>query len=343
MEILKNRLLVVQTAFLGDCLLTIPFLLRLREQNPDAEITVVTSAKTEQVFSALRCIDHLHILDKSGKHKTLLGTISFAEEISVVPFTALYALHRSFRTTLFSFFVRAGLKTGFDSASFSFLYNKTVPYKADVHEVDRNLSFLEEVGFDLNLQVQEIFSFTDDQKSKVEETIKGFGSSYEKLIAIAPGSVWETKRYPVEYFAEIASALVELGLTVALIGGREESPLADVILTKAGSRNIFNLCGNFNILESILFLSRVRILLCNDSAPVHMGYLAGTRVMEIYCSTVPEFGFFPYGKNSGYISEALPCKPCGIHGHKFCPLGTFDCARRVSPLKVLSRIEKDFL
>ncbi|GMU86139.1 MAG: ADP-heptose--LPS heptosyltransferase [Ignavibacteriales bacterium] len=343
MEILKNRILVIQTAFLGDCLLTIPFLVRLREKNPDAEISVVTSAKTGQIFSALRCIDRVLILDKRGKHKTMLSTIGFAEEISKTPFTALFALHRSFRTSLFSFFVRAAEKTGFDNASFSFLYKKTIPYKADAHEVDRNLHFLNEAGFDLNLKCDEVFNFSDEHQTRVEETLNGFGSSKDNIIAVAPGSVWQTKRYPVEYYAEITDVLSRQGRVIALIGGREESPLAEEILSKSGGRNIFNLCGNFNILESILFLSRVRMLICNDSAPVHMGFLAGTPVLEIYCSTVPEFGFYPYGKNSGYISKELPCKPCGIHGHKSCPLGTFDCAHKVTPLLALNRIEKDFL
>lgn len=343
MEILKHRLLVIQTAFLGDCLLTIPFLLRLRELNPDAEISIVTSSKTRQVFSALKCIDRVYILDKRGEHKTLLSTIGFAEEISAEPFTKLFALHRSFRTTLFSYFIKAGSKTGFDNASFSFLYKNTIPYKPYLHEVDRNLAFLDEQGFELKLNCEELFSFTAEQKTNVEETLSGIGTSNDQIIAIAPGSVWETKRYPAEYFAEIGSGLVERGFSVALLGGPEESPLAEEILKKAGNRKIFNLCASFNILESILFLSRVRMLLCNDSAPVHMGYLAGTRVLEIYCSTVPEFGFSPYGKNSGYISESLPCKPCGIHGHKVCPLGTFDCAHMVTPRMVLSRIEKEFL
>ncbi|QOJ28535.1 MAG: glycosyltransferase family 9 protein [Ignavibacteriales bacterium] len=343
MEILKKRILVIQTAFLGDCLLTVPFLLRLRIQNPEAEISLVTSAKTGQVFSSLKCIDALYILDKRGKHKSLLRTIEFAEEISRIPFDRLYSLHRSFRTTLFSFFVKAEEKLGFENASLSFLYNLRVPYKTHVHEIDRNLAFLGEEGFELDQTPEEFFSFTGEQETKVRDQIASIGAEDGKLIAIAPGSVWETKRYPAEYFREIASVLVNRGCKIAIIGGVEESELAERILSGAQSQNIFNLCGVFNILESILFLKKARMLLCNDSAPVHLGFLAGTPVLEIYCSTVPDFGFYPYGKNSGYISAALTCKPCGIHGHRACPVGTFDCAVRVTPQMVLDRIDKEFL
>ena len=49
-------------------------------------------------------------------------------------------------------------------------------------------------------------------------------------------------------------------------------------------------------------------------------------VLTIYCSTVPEFGFYPYNKKSSYISfNDLNCKPCGIHGYEKCPIKSFDC------------------
>ena len=59
-------------------------------------------------------------------------------------------------------------------------------------------------------------------------------------------------------------------------------------------------------------------------------------VLTIYCSTVPQFGFYPYNSKSKYISFSdLECKPCGIHGYSKCPLNTFDCAKLLKPETVL--------
>jgi heptosyltransferase-2 len=64
-------------------------------------------------------------------------------------------------------------------------------------------------------------------------------------------------------------------------------------------------------------------------------------VLTIYCSTIPQFGFYPYNKKSDYISfDDLICKPCGIHGFSKCPLDTFDCAKLLVPNLVIEKAEK---
>jgi heptosyltransferase-2 len=61
----------------------------------------------------------------------------------------------------------------------------------------------------------------------------------------------------------------------------------------------------------------------------------------LYCSTVPDFGFYPYNKNSYFLTYSdLSCKPCGIHGFPKCPLGTFDCGYKLNPALVISKIEE---
>ena len=95
------------------------------------------------------------------------------------------------------------------------------------------------------------------------------------------------------------------------------------------------------MIESIELLKRVEILISNDSAPTHLGVCADIPVLTIYCSTVPEFGFYPYNKKSSYISyDDLECKPCGIHGLKECPIKTFNCGNLIEPLQVFMKIKE---
>ena len=99
--------------------------------------------------------------------------------------------------------------------------------------------------------------------------------------------------------------------------------------------------GDFSLIYTIELLKNTSLLICNDSAPTHLGMCADIPVLTIYCSTVPQFGFYPYNKKSDFISyDNLFCKPCGIHGFNKCPLDTFDCAKLLLPNLVIEKAEK---
>ncbi len=97
----------------------------------------------------------------------------------------------------------------------------------------------------------------------------------------------------------------------------------------------------FSIVESIELLKSAKLLISNDSAPTHMAMSAEIKTLTIYCSTIPEFGFYPYNKKSDSISfDDLKCKPCGIHGHNLCPIKTFDCAMNLLPEQIILKAEE---
>lgn len=337
MEVLKNNILVIQTAFLGDCLLTVPFLFRLHRLNPDCKIDVVTTPAARQVFSSLGFVDTVYTLDKRGKHKRISAVIGFAKNEIGKHYSLLYSLHRSFRSTLLAMFISAETRLTYDKTSLSLLFDKTFPYRPDLHEIERHLVLLNEKKFDQQTDLFSTFNFTETANLRIKEILSGSDNTGMGFIAIAPGSVWETKKYPAMYFAEICRFYAEKGVQVLILGSEAEKDTGELIRRESGSENILNLCGRLEILETILILKQVKLLISNDSAPAHMAYLAGTPVLMLYCSTVPEFGFYPYGSNSGYVSLQKVCKPCGIHGLRECPLGTFVCANDMKPSIVLEK------
>jgi heptosyltransferase-2 len=85
-------------------------------------------------------------------------------------------------------------------------------------------------------------------------------------------------------------------------------------------------------------LRRSKLLITNDSAPTHLGICADIPVLTLYCSTVADFGFYPFSPESDFLSyDELDCKPCGIHGHEKCPVDTFDCAKLLQPESVIEK------
>ncbi len=333
-----HKILIIQTAFLGDAILTLPMLQYLSEKYPNSIIDVVAIPSTKMVFEHSSKVNKVWIYDKKGKQKSIVSLVKFAKELRKENYSLLFSPHKSFRTSLLVWLSRVKETTGFNNSSFKYVYRHLVEYRKDFHEVRRNLSLVDEAFFaNKDWKIKPEIEFDSVNKNKITELLKAI--QLPNIVAIAPGSVWETKKYPSEYFAELVSALSE-SYTVVLIGGEADKEVCRKVNDLSGNKAV-SLAGELSVTESIYLLSQCKFLLSNDSAPTHMAMCAGIPVLTIYTSTVPHFGFYPYLYESKIISfDDLECKPCGIHGYKKCPIGTFDCGKKLLPSDVLKSIEK---
>ncbi len=330
-----RRILVIQTAFPGDSVLALPFIQEVKRLNPDHEVDVVCAPVSAEIFSSSPAVACVYPFQKRGDHKGIGGMLRFAAMLKEKKYERLYSLHRSFRTTLLVNMISAGESTGFSTASLSFLYDRQVPYVHKDHEVKRNLNMLGEYGGDSWKIAPEIVS-TSAQIEKIDDFTGGSGKD-GRMIVISPGSVWETKRYPLKSYAEVAASLTASGYMVLISGSDAEKEMGEEIRRVAGDQ-VVNTCGQFSMVESIELMSRAALVVTNDSAPTHFAMAAGVPVLTVYCSTVPEFGFYGYSDRSFYLSKGAHCKPCGIHGHSKCPNGSFECGTGIHPYEVVEKI-----
>jgi len=334
----KEKILVIQTAFLGDCVLTLPMIQKLKDKFPDSEITILCIPATKELFGHSAFIDYVIEYDKKGGQKSFGSFIKLLKVIRERGFTRIYSPHRSLRSALIVFFSKAASTTGFDTSDFSFIYKTVVKYNKDKHEVARNLDL---IGFDTSDEKWKVFpkiDIPDITGSKIKKMMSELGNP--QLAVIAPGSVWNTKIYPEDHFKKVINYLVEKKYLVALIGGKNDEQICRRIEEQFDS-GVKSYAGLLSIVESVALLKKSRLLISNDSAPTHLGMIAEIPVLTIYCSTVPEFGFYPYNSKSRFVSlEGLKCKPCGIHGHAKCPIKTFECAFDLSPDIVMASVEK---
>lgn len=330
-----GRILVIQTAFPGDSVLALPFIQEVRRMHPGHEIDVVCSPVSQEIFSHSPAVSVVHPLEKRGEHKGLGGMLRFASRLKEEEYGKVFSLHRSFRTTMLVNLISAGESTGFDTASMAFLYDRRVAYEHREHEVKRNLNLLGGYEGESWKIMPEVVT-TPGQKAKVDDFFRAIGVD-APLIVISPGSVWETKRYPLKSYAEVAFSLTASGYRVVISGSQTEKEMGEEIVRVAGDR-VVNTCGVFSIVETIELMRRVALVVTNDSAPTHFAMAAGAPVLTIYCSTVPEFGFHGYSDESFYLSKGADCKPCGVHGHKKCPNGSFECGTGIHPYEVVNKI-----
>ena len=338
---IKNKVLIIQTAFLGDAILTLPLIQEASKKFPDSQIDVIAIPSTETIFASSPFVRKVFVLDKKGKQKSILSLIKFSLQIRKTKYSKIISPHRSFRTSLLILFAGAKDTTGFDIAALNLIYTNKIKYRKDRHEVWRNLRLLNEKEYFENWRILPEIEVGSEAKSKVKNLFNEINSS--KIAAVAIGSVWNTKKYPAEYFAKIIKYLRSKSYKIILIGGNEDRRESEEI-SKKFDKGVKSFAGNLSIIESVEFLRQCDFLICNDSAPTHMGMAADIPVLTLYCSTVPDFGFYPYNEKSFYLSyDELDCKPCGIHGHNECPLGHFNCGKFLKPEKVIETLNEKFL
>jgi heptosyltransferase II len=342
MEILKtlgNKILIIQTAFLGDAILTLPMIQKLKELDSSSVIDVICVPASKEIFELSPLINNIIVFDKKGKDKSLLSFFNFTREIRAKKYDKIYSAHRSFRTSLL--ILRSGVREtyGFSNSSLPHVYKYLIEYKPGHHEVQRNLDL---IGYDYSVNGWKILPEIRIDVLR-DKTVIGFlerNKISSNFAVIALGSIWNTKKYPLEYYEEIIKYLFSRGFKVVLIGGNEEVEIGKLLELKY-SESLISAAGKLSITESIILLKHSQILICNDSAPTHLGMCADIPVLTLYCSTIPDFGFYPYNNTSRWLSFSdLDCKPCGIHGFYKCPLKHFKCGYGLSSGSVISTIKE---
>lgn len=332
-----KKVLVIQTAFPGDAVLTLPLIQYLKKENYAGEIDVLCIPVTEEIFKASPSVSNVIVIDKKNKHKNIFALLKSIKNLRTNEYDAVYSPHRSMRSAIITLLLGAKETFGFDNSSLSYAYKNPVQYKIHDHEVKRNLSLTGDDFENDNWKIYPEIIFEDEIIKKTDDFFKE-NTLEEKFITIAPASVWGTKQYPADQFKEVIELLSSEGNKILLIGSENDTELCRELEI---NNNVINSAGKFSIIESAALIKNSKLLIANDSLPAHLGMCVDIPVLMLYCSTVPEFGFYPYNNKSEILSyDDLECKPCGIHGYQNCPLGTFECAKKLKPELVFEKAKE---
>ena len=340
----SKTILIIQTAFIGDTILASHFARAVKDQFPNSKIHFFLRKGNESVIQGLPTIEKTWIWDKAGgKTKNLFKLIL---EMRKTKYDHVFNLHRHFNSGLVTALMRSPMKVGFKQNPLSFFYdekiNHLIPHrpveneKVIWHEVQRNLQLLRlaaptlEISNDSKLYRPEL-PIQQKNRDKVLPYITG------DYFVVAPASVWFTKAWSESKFRELTQELSKLG-KVYFIGAGADKDLCDRI--GADTPNTVNLCGQLNLLDSAALMEKAKRVFVNDSAPLHLASCVNAKTTAIFCSTVPAFGYTPLAQDSVVIDtgDRLSCRPCGLHGHKACPLTHYKCSLDIEIREVLATI-----
>ncbi len=324
-----RSVLVLQTSFLGDSLLTLPLLRRLKESLPGARVSVLTLPKNAGVFRGSPWVDEVLLDDKRGRHGGPLGAWRIAGELKTRGFDLAVIPHRSFRSALVAYLAGIPRRVGFAASAGRFLLTDTVPFAWLTHDLERNLALARPLG-GASAPVQGEARYivpappSDALQTRLAEAGVAPGA---RLAGVHPGAAWETKRWLPERFAELCRRLKAAGVTPVLVGGPGDAALGAEIARASGAAD---LVGKTDLEELKSLMGLLALFVTNDSGPMHLAAAAGVPVVAVFGATTRELGFFPYGSGHRVVEADLACRPCGLHGAKSCPEGHFLCMRLLS-------------
>lgn len=336
-----TRILVVQTAFLGDVVLTTPLLRNLHRTSSGVRVTVATHPVGVRLLEGLPFVDALVPFDKGGSDRGLRGLFRSARKLRRLGFDAAVAAQRSHRTAAL---VRAaGIRTrvGFDSAPGAWAYNRKVPWSGDRHAVHRYLALGEPLGARVaRADPEPELHVRPEARQAVLAQLRSEGvGEGDRVLGVAPGSVWATKRWTPEGYAAMLRGARERGLRAVMLGSAEERALCERVVSLARTPAPV-LAGRTSIPELVALVARCSALVTNDSGPAHVATAVGTPVVAVFGPTHPRLGYAPAsGPRRIVQNEGLECRPCHHHGPRRCPLGHFRCMLEIGPERVLAALD----
>ncbi len=286
------------------------------------------------MIQGLPTIEKTWVWDKKGgKTRNLFKLI---RELRKLDFDMVFNLHRHFNSGLVATLMKSPVKVGFKQNPLSFFYtrkiNHQIPDPRGWHEVQRNLELIPDYQIvDNSKTYKPELPLQEKNFQKVGPYLRG------DYFVIAPASVWFTKAWSEEKFKELTQELVKRG-NVYFIGAPGDKDLCDRI--RMNHPHTLNLCGDLNLLDSAALMKSSKRVFVNDSAPLHLASAVNAKTTAIFCSTVPQFGYTPLADDSEVVDvgNSLSCRPCGLHGHKNCPLGHFKCSTAIEIQRVLETI-----
>ncbi len=325
--------LLIQTSFLGDTILTTPLLAQLARRGA---VDVVVTPASAALLANHPAVRTLIVYDKRGADRGLTGFFALARRLRAEQYEVAYFAQGSVRSAALALVAGIPSRIGFDTSSGRWLYTRRVTYRADLHHAARLLRLARPNGRPASAEESRPTLYPGDaERAAVDALLAEHGvANGDRLVVLAPGSVWGTKRWP--YYPELATRLAP-DFRAVIVGSAEDAALAQAIIAEAPTA--IDATGRLSLLASAELIGRAAVVVTNDSAPLHLASAMGVPTLAIFGPTVPAFGFGPLAPKSAVAGhDALACRPCDRHGPQVCPLGHFRCMRELDAATMAERV-----
>ncbi len=340
-----KKILVMRYKFIGDTILTAPFLRNLRNAYPDAQIDMLVTKPTVGVIEDCPYVNNFLYIDASNKFKYEGGTqkkpsiFDCIKMLRKKKYDKAYVLKRSFSSALIAFLSGIKERVGFASEGRSFLLTKPVKYRTDAHESETFLDVLRAEGIEITDTLSE--AWIDDETQKfIDEFIEKEKLNDKKIVILHATSGNEKKQWNLQNWAKVLKYLSnEKNVQVMFLGAELDKKIYSEILSLVKS-NLdippLNLCGELTLKQSMAMTKKVDLLVGCDSGNLHIASAVKTPVIGIYGPmSIKKWGAL--GDKNILLQSDLPCAPCGLKGK--CK-NNYACLTSITPEMMIEAIGK---
>ena len=311
----QKRILVLRYRFIGDTILTVPFLRNLRRAEPDAYIVWMVAPGSAGVVQGIPYVDELLFwdpvtihADSRGGHRTLRQKTGFIRSLREKRFDTVYVLKRSFSSALIAFLSGARKRVGFATEGRGFLLTRSVPYNADRHEV---LNFLEVLRADGVPVIDDYLEswLTPDEVKRGDEILAAAGvAPDEPLAMIHPYASFPPRGWHQNDYAALSHLLAGKGFRVVVLGGDRDREEWERSLPLFAPDTV-SLVGTGSLRETMAVLKRGSLFIGNDSGIMHLAAAADLPLVALFGPQSP-VRFGPWGRRTRVLYKQFPCSPC---------------------------------
>ncbi len=311
----RKRILVLRYRFIGDTILTVPFLRNLRRAEPSAYIAWVVAPGSAEVVKGIPYVDELIYwdpvtihADSRGTHRSWKDKWRFIRELRSRRFDKVYVLKRSLSSAIMALLTGASERIGFDTEGRGLLLTRRVQYRSDRHEVENFLEVLRADGVPVTDDHLEFWTSAEEDGAAAQLLADAGVPAGGRLVAIHPFASISQRGWPLENFAQLASLYADQGLTPLLLGAQGDRGNLDGARGLFGA-GTFDLVGQCSLRVTMALLKRCSLFVGNDSGIMHLAAAAGIPLVALFGPQSPvKFG--PWSDRASVVYKQFPCSPC---------------------------------
>ena len=362
-----KRILLIKPSAVGDVIHTLPVLTKLRARYPEARIDWMLTPHIAELIKHHPGLSNVVLFARQAygrPWKDWSSSLDFARmlsELRSAEYDLVIDLHGQFRSAFFALATGAPTRIGFDrprkrvrragrnlpkhafvhawkgareGSWVAYTHRIRIP-TLDAHAIDRYLWVGEMLDLppgpaEFNVPVP------PEADAKVDRLLEEHTAEGKPIALLTPGTIWETKHWLAENFAQVGRHFLETGWAVVLAGSnKDKSSCREVAEMCPGA---VNLCGQTRLTELAALIRRAGICITNDSGPMHLAVALGTPLVSIFGPTDPLW-IGPYGRSDAVVRAGVPCSPCYLRQLRECP-HDHACMKQVTAEMVIARASR---
>jgi lipopolysaccharide heptosyltransferase I len=362
-----QRILLIKPSAVGDVIHSLPVLAKLRARYPAARIDWLLTPALADLVGGHPALSNVVVFDRNRfarvwrVRNVARGLAGLWTDLRRPRYDLVVDLQGQFRSALLTLATGSPVRIGFDrprsqavrasrrlvadayrhgwtgareGAWLAYTHRIPIP-TLDVHAVDRYLWLGRLLGFDAGPPIFHVPA-TAGAESRVARLVEGHGMVGKPLAVLAPGTLWQTKQWRYEGFAEVARWLHRGGRAVVLAGAAAERERCRAVAELCPQA--CDLSGQTTLADLASLIRRADVCVTNDSGSMHLAVALNRPVVGVFGPTDPMWTG-PYGRPDAVVRTAVPCAPCYLRRLSACP-HEHACMKEVSGAAVIERVQQ---